>query len=185
MAHEFIIITTSNETVVYTDYDAIDLTTLKHVISFIPDLGTLLPSNEILLETGTIDATATQGIMMETVNLVTVEGTTYSVSIEDKLLLEDDGQVMCEAASVDALAKLLREDWISVPNSYPATESENHLVLETADDSTLNTNNHYHPPMSGPHLADEGAGHTEAEHRDMALWALRLKLLMVSERANA
>jgi len=53
MAHAFTIITTSNETVVYTDYDQINLTTLKHVISFKPDLGTLVESNEILLESGT------------------------------------------------------------------------------------------------------------------------------------
>ena len=52
MAHAFTIINSSDETVVYTDYDAIDLTTLKHVIGFIPDIGTLVESNEILLESG-------------------------------------------------------------------------------------------------------------------------------------
>ena len=71
MAHAFTIINSSNETVVYTDYDAIDLTTLKNVISFIPDLGTRVDSNEILLETATIDATATQGVMLEDNNSVT------------------------------------------------------------------------------------------------------------------
>ena len=57
MAHAFTIITTSNETVVYTDYDQINLTTLKHVISFKPDLGTLVDSNEILLDSGTLPVT--------------------------------------------------------------------------------------------------------------------------------
>ena len=57
MAHAFTIITTSNETVVYTDYDEINLTTLKHVISFKPDLGTLVDSNEILLDSGTLPVT--------------------------------------------------------------------------------------------------------------------------------
>ena len=85
MAHEFIIITTSNETVVYTDYDAIDLTTLKNVISFKPDLGTRVDENEILLETATIDATATQGVMLEDSNSVTdTNGVTYAnVGTED------------------------------------------------------------------------------------------------------
>ena len=39
MAHEFQIKTTSGELVTYTDYDAIDLTTLKHVIKFLPDMN--------------------------------------------------------------------------------------------------------------------------------------------------
>ena len=54
MAHEFLIKTTSGELVTYTDYDAIDLTTLKHVIKFLPDLGLLVGSHEILLESGTV-----------------------------------------------------------------------------------------------------------------------------------
>ena len=53
MAHAFTIINSSNETVVYTDYDAIDLTTIGHVISFLPDMGTLVDSHEILLESVT------------------------------------------------------------------------------------------------------------------------------------
>ena len=42
MAHAFTILTTSGEEVVYTDYDAINLETLKRVFSFKPDIGTLV-----------------------------------------------------------------------------------------------------------------------------------------------
>ena len=173
MAHEFIIITTSNETVVYTDYDAIDLTTLKNVISFKPDLGTRVDENEILLETATIDATVTSGVMLEDSNSVTdTNGVTYVVPTEDKLLLEDGDQVIYEAVVTDALAKVIPENW--------ATGLENHLVLETASDT--NIDNHFHPPV-GEHHAD-GDGHTEEEHRELSLWENKLKLLMVRERLN-
>ena len=173
MAHAFTIITTSNETVVYTDYDTIDLTTLKHVISFKPDLGTRVDGNEILLETATIDATATTGVMLEDTTSVTdTNGVTYAVPTEDKLLLEDGDQVIYEAVVTDALAKLIPENW--------ATGLENHLVLETASDT--NIDNHFHPPV-GEHHAD-GDGHTEEEHRELSLWENKLKLLMVRERLN-
>ena len=173
MAHEFIIITTSNETVVYTDYDAIDLTTLKNVISFKPDLGTRVDGNEILLETATIDATATSGVMLEDTTSVTdTNGVTYAVPTEDKLLLEDGDQVIYEAVVTDALAKLIPENW--------ATGLENHLVLETASDS--NTNDHYHTPVGEAH--EDGDGHTAAEHRELSLWPYKLKLLMARERLN-
>ena len=52
MAHVFTIINSSNETVVYNDYDLIPLTTLKHVIKFLPDLGTQVDNNEMQLESG-------------------------------------------------------------------------------------------------------------------------------------
>ena len=173
MAHEFTIITTSNETVVYTDYDAIDLTTLKNVISFKPDLGTLVDGNEILLETATIDATATTKVMLEDTTSVTdTNGVTYAVPTEDSLLLEDGDKVIYEAVETFALGKVIPEDW--------ATGLENHLVLETASDT--NIDNHFHPPV-GEHHAD-GDGHTEEEHRELSLWENKLKLLMVRERLN-
>ena len=52
MPHEFKIMDSSNVITTYTDYDAIPLSTLKHVISFIPDMGTEEQSNELLLEPG-------------------------------------------------------------------------------------------------------------------------------------
>ena len=173
MAHAFTIITTSNETVVYTDYDTIDLTTLKHVISFRPDLGTLVDGNEILLETATIDATTTSVVMLEDSNSVTdTNGVTYVVPTEDSLLLEDGDKVIYEAVETIALGKLIPENW--------ATGLENHLVLETASDT--NIDNHFHPPVVEQHA--DGDGHTEAEHRELSLWENKLKLLMVRERLN-
>ena len=50
MAHAFQIMDDTGTLTTYTDYDSIPLPTLKHVISFIPDLGTLVTSNEILFE---------------------------------------------------------------------------------------------------------------------------------------
>ena len=40
MAHAFKIMNTTGTITTYTAYDSIPLVTLKHVISFIPDLGT-------------------------------------------------------------------------------------------------------------------------------------------------
>ena len=173
MAHEFTIFTTSDETVTYTDYDSINLSTLKHVLSFKPDFGTLVDSHEMLLETATINATATQGFMLENNNSVTdTNGVTHAVPTEDKLLLEDGDQVIYEAVETLALGKVIPEDW--------ARGLENHLVLETASDT--NIDNHFHPPV-GEHHAD-GDGHTEEEHRELSLWENKLKLLMVRERLN-
>ena len=59
MAHEFKIMDSTNTITTYTDYDSIPLTTLKHVISFLPDLGTEVSANEILLETETMDSGTT------------------------------------------------------------------------------------------------------------------------------
>lgn len=120
MAHEFTIFTTSNETVTYTDYDSINLSTLKHVLSFKPDLGTLVDSHEILSETATTDATATQGVMLENNNSVTdTNGVTHAVPAEDKLLLDGTDssqtntgdQVMYEQAGIDALGKIVPEQF--------------------------------------------------------------------------
>ena len=112
MAHEFYIKTTSGEFVTYTDYDAIDLTTLKHVIKFLPELGTLVDSHEILLETGTLNASAADGVITEEDNSVTAtDGTTYAVPAENKLLLEDNGQIMYENAALNPLGKLVPEQF--------------------------------------------------------------------------
>ena len=51
MAHEFVILNTSGVTTTYTSYEAIPVdSTLKNVIKFVPDLGTLVDANEILIE---------------------------------------------------------------------------------------------------------------------------------------
>ena len=64
------------------------------------------------------------------------------------------------------------EDW--------SDGSENHLVLETSDDSVVA--NHYHTPLDAPHEA--GDGHTEEEHRELDLWNYKLGLLIDRENTN-
>ena len=46
MAHRFKIMDDTGTLTTYTDYDSIPLSTLKHVISFVPDLGTEVASGD-------------------------------------------------------------------------------------------------------------------------------------------
>ena len=166
MAHAFQIMDITNTITTYTDYDLIPLSTLKHVISFIPDLGTEVASNEILLESETLDSGETDNFVTESEtgdsdNFV-LDGTdSSSTNVGDNLIME----------FTDGRHKLVPEDF--------ATGDENHLVLETASD--LSTIGHYHP-MVGTHHTDED-GHTAEEHREIALWDYKLQLLMTQERA--
>ena len=128
MAHEFKIMNQSGTITTYTSYDDIpNDSTLKHVISFLPDLGTEIAANEMLLESSTLSG----------------------------------GD------------RIIPEDWSS--------GSENHLVLETA--STLGGTNHYHEPSNVHHT--DADGHTEDEHREIALWNYRLQKLITTENTNA
>ena len=169
MAHEFKIMNQSGTTTTYTSYDDIpNDSTLKHVIKFVPDLGTEITANEILLESETLDSGETDNFVEESTigdgdNLV-LNGTDASSS-------NAGGNLIMEFA--DGRHKLVPEDF--------ATGDENHLVLETA--STMGGTNHYHP-MVGTHHT-EGDGHTAAEHREIALWNYRLQTLMTTESTNA
>ena len=168
MAHEFKIMDNTNTITTYTDYDSIPLSTLKHVISFIPDLGTLVDSNEILMEIDTFDSGETDNLTTESAagdgdNLV-LDGTdSSSANAGSNLILE----------FADGRHKLVPENF--------STGTENHLVLETASDDA--TTGHYHEPVGTHHTADDG--HTTAEHREIALWNYKLQLLMTQERTNA
>jgi hypothetical protein len=206
MAHAFTIINSSDETVVYTDYDAIDLTTLKHVIGFIPDIGTLVESNEILLESGvfsdeqnfitegslsTIEVeletgTGSGGLLVETGDDVRLEDITFA---GERTLVAGDNLVLdgTDSSSTNAGDNLMMNTPDGkhklVPEDFQDGE-ENHLVLETASDT--NIPNHYHEPVSDPHSETETeTGHTDEEHRELALWAHKLDLLMARERLNA
>jgi hypothetical protein len=79
---------------------------------------------------------------------------------------------MLEAAAMDALGKLVPENF--------AAGLENHLVLETSSDTVVD--NHYHAPVAEHH--EDGDGHTEEEHREISLWNYKLQLLMARERLN-
>tara|TARA_B100000795_G_C22578257_1_gene352778 strand:+ start:69 stop:677 length:609 start_codon:yes stop_codon:yes gene_type:complete len=199
MAHAFTIIDSSNEKIVYTNYDDIPLATLKHVISFIPDLGTEEQSNEILLEIDTLNFGQTDKFVEESEeNNIVLDGTdSSSANVGDNLIMEN-------AEGRDKL----------VPENF-ADGTENHLILELIDgdiifgpfvrletgttDVLLNETggkiifdnivgdavgaDHFHPPVGEPHA--EGDGHTEAEHREIALWNFKLKKLITQESTNA
>ena len=199
MANAFRIMDSSNVIITYTDYDDIPLATLKHVISFIPDLGTEEQSNEILLEPSStvIDKlSAEDEIGNET--LIVLDGTdSSSANAGDNVIMEiSDG--------VDRL----------VPENF-ADGLENHLVLELVEgdnhtgpfvrletgttDVLLDEDggripfdnivgdavgaDHFHPPVGDFHV--DGDGHTEAEHREIALWNFKLQKLITQERTNA
>ena len=205
MSHEFKIMDSSNVIITYTDYDDIPLATLKHVISFIPDLGTLIDSNEILLETDTIDAGVTDNFVTEsTLTTIGIEleaatsigelllETGDKVSFQDIIFIEEktftDGDNLVfngtDSSSTDAGSNIIVElrdgRHKLVPEDF-ADGEENHLVLETASD--VNTTDHYHFPAGEPHV--NGDGHTEEEHREIALWNFKLKTLITQEITNA
>ena len=132
MAHEFKIMDNTNTITTYTDYDSIPLATLKHVISFLPDLGTEVSANEILLETETLDSGTTDKILGED---GTLDGS--GVEIDFNLVLDGtDGSSTNAGDNViyefaDGRHKLAPEDF--------ATGAENHLMLEDTDVLLLNS----------------------------------------------
>jgi len=198
MAHAFTIIDSSNEKIVYTNYDDIPLATLKHVISFIPDLGTEEQSNEILLEIDTLNFGQTDKFVEESEeNNIVLDGTdSSSANVGDNLIMEN-------AEGRDKL----------VPENF-ADGTENHLILELIDgdiifgpfvrletgttDVLLNETggkiifdnivgdaagaDHFHQQVGDYHEA--GDGHTEEEHREISLWNHKLQVLMARERLN-
>jgi hypothetical protein len=203
MAHAFKIVDTSGVITTYTDYDDIPLATLRHVISFLPDVGTEEQANEILLEPSStvIDNVAVEDeVGLETV--IVLDGTDgSSANAGDNLIMEI-------AEGVDRL----------VPEDF-ADGLENHLVLELVEgddhigpfvrletgttdvvtDVLLDEDggripfdnivgdavgeDHYHPPVGDYHV--DGDGHTEEEHRELALWNYKLGLLITQENTNA
>ena len=201
MPHEFKIMDSSNVITTYTDYDAIPLSTLKHVISFIPDMGTEEQSNELLLEPGPDVKdffVAEQEVAGDISTFIILDGSDSSSS-------NAGGKIQAEIANgVDKL----------VPENF-ATGLENHLVLELVEgddhigpfiiletgtdnfllqeDGRKNPinniivqpvgDNHYHEPRGDPHV--DGDGHTPEQHREIALWKYKLKVLVDQERTNA
>ena len=201
MAHEFKIMDSSNTITTYTEYEDIPLSTLKHVISFIPDMGTEEQSNELLLEPGPDVKdflVAEQEGDGDISTFIILDGSDSSSS-------NAGGKIQAEIANgVDKL----------VPENF-ATGLENHLVLELVEGDdhvgpfiTLETgtdnfllqedgrknpinniivqpvgDNHYHEPRGDPHV--DGDGHTPEEHREIALWNYRLQKLITTENTNA
>ena len=191
MAHAFRIMDSSNVITTYTDYNDIPLATLKHVISFLPDIGTEEQSNEILLEPG---STVTDNVAAEDeVGFVTV----IITDAGDNLIME----------IADGVDKLVPEDFADGLENHlvlEIVEGDNHIGpfvrLETGTTDVLLAEdgesipfdnivgdavgeNHYHPPVGDFHV--DGDGHTEAEHRELALWNFKLQKLITQENTNA
>ena len=199
MANAFRIMDSSNVIITYTDYDDIPLATLKHVISFIPDLGTEEQSNEILLEPSStvIDKlSAEDEIGNET--LIVLDGTdSSSANTGDNVIMEiSDG--------VDRLVPENFSDGLENHLVLELVEGDNHTgpfvrletgttdVLLDEDGGRIPFDNivgdavgadHFHPPVGDFHV--DGDGHTEAEHREIALWNFKLQKLITQERTNA
>ena len=129
MAHEFKIMDSTNTITTYTDYDSIPLDTLKHVISFLPDLGTEVSANEILLETETLDSGTTDKILGE-------DGTLDDSDVEIDFNLVLDGT---DISSTNAGDNLI----------YEFADGRHKLVPEDfAEDISLTTFTKVSPSLS-------------------------------------
>ena len=165
----------------------------------------MIDSNEILLETDTLDsgvtdnfvtestmtteeieletATSTGELLLETGDKVSFQDIVFP---NDKTFTDGDNLVLngTDGSSTDAGSNFIMElrdgRHKLVPEDF-ADGEENHLVLETASD--LNTAAHYHVPAGENHV--DGDGHTEEEHREIALWNFKLQTLITQENTNA
>ena len=191
MAHAFKIVDTSGVVTTYTDYDDIPLSTLRHVISFLPDIGTEEQANEILLEP---ESTVTDNVATED-----------EVGLETVIVTDADDNLIMEIA--DGVDRLVPEDFADGLENHlvlELVEGDNHIGpfvrLETGTTDVLLAEdgekipfdnivgdavgeNHYHPPVGDFHV--DGDGHTEAEHRELALWNFKLQKLITQENINA
>ena len=191
MAHAFKIVDTSGVVTTYTDYDDIPLSTLRHVISFLPDIGTEEQANEILLEP---ESTVTDNVATED-----------EVGLETVIVTDADDNLIMEIA--DGVDRLVPEDFADGLENHlvlELVEGDNHIgpfvrletgttdVLLAEDGESIPFDNivgdavgtdHYHPPVGDFHV--DGDGHTEAEHRELALWNYKLGLLITQENTNA
>jgi|AACY02.7.fsa_nt_gi hypothetical protein len=182
MAHEFKIMNTSGTITTYTDYDSIPIdSTLKHVISFKPDLGTEVESFEMVLENDFDDSAFSNKFITEDdygLDHPTLAGQAITGGGDTLVLDGTDGsstnagdKILPEHNTV-GLHKIVPEDW--------TTGSENHLVFE--DMTSLGGTAHYHPPLDEPHSASDG--HAASNHRENDLWNYRLSLLVAQENTN-
>ena len=175
MAHEFKILNTSGTITTYTDYDSIPIdSTLKHVISFKPDLGTEVESFEMVLENDYDDSALSNKFITEddygedhptlAGQAITGGGDTLVLDGTDGSSTNAGDKILPEHNTV-GLHKIVPEDW--------TTGSENHLVFE--DMTSLGGTGHYHPPIDEFHTDSDG--HSAENHRENDLWVYRLLLL--------
>ena len=133
MAHEFKIMNTTGTITTYTDYDSIPLSSLLHVISFKPDIGTLVESNEILLEIDTFDSDTTDNFVTES-TLTTIEVELETETSTGGLLLETGDDVSMEDfAFVEEKTFTAGDNIVLDGTDSSSTNGGSNLILEFAD----------------------------------------------------
>ncbi|SVD74904.1 uncharacterized protein METZ01_LOCUS427758, partial [marine metagenome] len=133
MAHEFKIMNTTGTITTYTDYDSIPLSSLLHVISFKPDIGTLVDSNEILLEIDTFDSGTTDNFVTEP-TLTTIEVELETETSTGGLLLETGDDVSMEDFTfIEERTLTDGDDIVLNGTDSSSTNADSNLILESAD----------------------------------------------------
>ena len=164
---------------------------MKHVISFLPDFGTEEQANEILLEPGSTVAdnvSAEDEVGLETV-IITNAGDNLIMEIADgvdRLVPED----FADGLENHLVLELVEGDNHIGPFVRLETGTTDVLLAEDGESIPFDSivgdavgADHYHPPVGDFHV--DGDGHTEAEHRELALWNYKLGLLITQENTNA
>ena len=212
MAHEFIIMDNDLKLTTYTEYEDINLGSLLHVIKFLPDLGTLIDSNEVVLETqptSTTTGATTLTILDSSVNVLqSIFGaTTATADLDNLKIINSAGttlRTLFTVASGTDFAVVndtftfsnveFTDTTITITVDEGSVTGFTKLVPENFGDGLENhivletasdtqVDNHYHNPTAAHHVA--GDGHTEEEHREISLWPFKLAKLIELEKANA
>ena len=134
MAHEFKIMNQSGTITTYTNFDNIPIdSTLKHVISFLPDLGTLVEANEILIEIDTFDSGTTDNFVTEP-TLSTIEVELETETSTGGLLLETGDDVSMEDFTfVEERTFTAGDNIVLNGTDSSSTNADSNLILEFAD----------------------------------------------------
>jgi sugar lactone lactonase YvrE len=133
MAHAFKIMDSTNAITTYTDYDSIPLATLKHVISFLPDLGTLVDSNEILIELDTFDSGETDNFVTEP-TLTSIEVELETATSTGGLLLETGDDVRMEdVIFLEERTFTAGDNLVLNGTDLSSTNTGSNLIMEFAD----------------------------------------------------
>ena len=133
MAHEFKIMNQSGTITTYTDYDSIPLSSLLHVISFKPDIGTLVESNEILVEIDTFDSGTTDNFVTEP-TLTTIEVELETETSTGGLLLETGDDVSMEDFTfIEERTFTAGDNIVLNGTDSSSTNADSNLILEFAD----------------------------------------------------
>jgi len=146
MAHAFRIMDSTNVITTYTNYDDIPLATLKHVISFIPDLGTEEQSNEILLEVDTLNSGATDKFIEESEGVLVGDDLILNGTSSEYISLEGGGHIVTEQEAGNIINEssvvidgdtLTLEDFHNIVRFTDRIQLEEHPVDHTQNNDLL------------------------------------------------